>query len=770
MERKCPLSSHDQPLAVYDEFMDNGEADLLRRLPESAKARYKDFRHLGAGGKGFVYSAYDSELDREIALKLIKPALAQNKREARRFKREIQTAAQICHPNVVELFDFTHEGDTLFFTMELLTGTTLKELFVKEQLSVGKIVELLRQVAAGVSAMHEVDLCHRDLKPGNVLVTEDGLAKLIDFGAVKHSLPGKLTTLTKTGHVIGTIVYQPPEAFSASGYEKRSDVYQMGLLLYEALASRHPLEAFPVREIVRGEALTKVKALSELNEDVDEALQAIVEKAMAFKVEDRYESADALANELSAWLLQHEFSITTTTPVEKQTPDIAIECEKDGDQWASLLLVAFLLVLIPYLLPQKSSREIPLPSVSPMAIATKPQQLQSSDEKKFNELSSKFGLAFKEGNKREMGLLIERLRLLPPRGERQNSILHVAEAASAWSINDTVRMLNRLALVQRPDEIEFLYRDDVFTKTPLLSLAIANRKRLKEREFGKAMASLLVLGASKEERLLLALKVADQFLKPFYLIDEPNVQGSEKGIEALVSNLTSKKHDDSTKTYAALGHYSLFGAFIDSVVFFYGFRQKRYAEMRHFLDFVNESYFRTWEKDKYRTMMVKINDWTLDALDRTKEPRVDVKDLYDTLLFWNELHSKRKPNRPYPYALSELNTGFDKTYFRSCANFQWAQGALLGKWRTRQRLLKDFSGTVQFFGPLAKDNGDIEKQREAQLLLARSLCCLAQLTKSKTVFRRGIALMEKLSACDCPFMRTRAGRHFKFWQERQPSQ
>jgi len=200
--------------------------------------RYEIIEELGAGGMGCVYRAFDRKIGEEVALKLLKEAIAADPRIVERFRNELKTARKIRHANVCGMFDLGEEGDTLFISMEYVRGEDLKSLLKRtEKLTVGKAVSVGRQVAEGLAEAHKLGVVHRDLKPGNIMIDREGNARVMDFG-IARTLSAAGTTAE--GVIIGTPEYMSPEQVEGKPADPRSDLYALGVILYEMVTGRPP--------------------------------------------------------------------------------------------------------------------------------------------------------------------------------------------------------------------------------------------------------------------------------------------------------------------------------------------------------------------------------------------------------------------------------------------------------------------------------------------------------------------------------------------------
>ncbi len=207
---------------------------------------YRVVEKIGAGAMGEVFRARDERLDREVALKLIRPASSTNPDHLRRFELEARAAAALNHPNIVAVYDIGVDEGTPYIVCELLEGMTLRKRLSQGTLPVALAVEYSLQIVQGLIAAHQRRIIHRDLKPENLFVTTDGRIKILDFGVAKLQSATEesgrtveeLTTITKSGMVLGTVAYMAPEQLRGKPVDHRCDIFSVGAILYEMLAGR----------------------------------------------------------------------------------------------------------------------------------------------------------------------------------------------------------------------------------------------------------------------------------------------------------------------------------------------------------------------------------------------------------------------------------------------------------------------------------------------------------------------------------------------------
>ena len=249
--------------------------------------RYRLGSRLGGGGMAVVYRAIDERLDRAVAVKLLDPARYGNDDALARFEREAQAAASIQHPNVVAVHDFGRDGDVLFIVMECLPGRTMADEIAAGPLEVSRVTALLDDVLAGLAAAHDKQVLHRDIKPGNVLITVDGRAKLADFGIAAASQHD----LTETGVVIGTAAYLAPERVRGGRATVRSDLYAVGIVAYEALSGRRPFDESSPLALAYAITAGDAPPLRELRPDAPGALCDVIARSMSVDPAARFASA-----------------------------------------------------------------------------------------------------------------------------------------------------------------------------------------------------------------------------------------------------------------------------------------------------------------------------------------------------------------------------------------------------------------------------------------------------------------------------------------------
>jgi serine/threonine-protein kinase len=257
--------------------------------------RYTLERKIGSGGMADVWLARDQELDRDVAVKILHDRFAQDREFVERFRREAQSAAGLQHPNVVSIFDRGEFDATYFIAMEYVEGPQLKELVTKG-MSTEEAIAYTRQVLNAARFAHRKGIVHRDLKPQNVLIDEDGRARVADFGIAR----GESSDITATGSVMGTAQYLSPEQAQGKETTPRSDIYSIGVILYEALTGRVPFQGDSAVAVALKQVSEQPRRPSAINPKVPPALDAVVMRALAKDPEARFKNVDAFLKALDA--------------------------------------------------------------------------------------------------------------------------------------------------------------------------------------------------------------------------------------------------------------------------------------------------------------------------------------------------------------------------------------------------------------------------------------------------------------------------------------
>ena len=251
--------------------------------------RYLILEELGKGGMGSVYKAYDKEVEEKIALKTIKSEIAADEKVIQRFRNELKIARKISHKNVCRMFDLGREDDTYYIAMEYVSGEDLKSSVRRMgPLSTGKVLGFATEICEGLAEAHRLGIVHRDLKPQNIMIDRDGIAQIMDFGIARSR---ELKGMTENGSTIGTPEYMSPEQVEGEDIDSRSDIYSMGVILYEMVTGRTPFEGKTPMSIAMKHVTEKPKEPKGLNMQISEDLSRVIMKCMEKDKTHRFQSA-----------------------------------------------------------------------------------------------------------------------------------------------------------------------------------------------------------------------------------------------------------------------------------------------------------------------------------------------------------------------------------------------------------------------------------------------------------------------------------------------
>src|SRR5713226_196381 len=261
--------------------------------------RYRILRKLGTGGMANVYLAEDEVLGRRVAIKILNDRHAGDDQFVERFRREAKNAASLSHPNIVSIYDRGEAEGTYYIAMEYLDGRSLKELIVaRGPAPIHLAVDYARQILAAIRFAHRHGIVHRDIKPHNVLVDGEGRLKVTDFGIARAGA----SQMTEAGSIIGTAQYLSPEQARGTAVDQRSDLYSLGVVLYELLTGTLPFNGDTPVEIAMKHLSTIPEPPSERKPDVPRDLDLIVMRALAKDPDDRYESAEEMDADLERFM------------------------------------------------------------------------------------------------------------------------------------------------------------------------------------------------------------------------------------------------------------------------------------------------------------------------------------------------------------------------------------------------------------------------------------------------------------------------------------
>ena len=354
--------------------------------------RYQIIRTIGEGGMANVYLALDTILERNVAVKVLRGDLSSDEKFVRRFQREALSASSLSHPNIVEVYDVGEEEGNYYIVMEYIEGRNLKELVKKRgNLTLFETSDIMLQLTDGLAQAHESYIVHRDIKPQNILMLENGMIKITDFGI---ALAVNSLSVTQTNSVMGSVHYLPPEQASGKGSTIKSDIYSLGVLMFELLSGRVPFKGDTAVEIALKHMKDPFPSLRKINPDIPQAVENIILKACAKNPKNRYNNVREMHDDILTSLddnRNNEPKLVFAFPdmdedvkpqpkVEEKKPkeeEIAIRIKDDNKKQnivvlvlASVLLMLMVLASFLFLvLPQLNEvKEYKIPDVSNMSV------------------------------------------------------------------------------------------------------------------------------------------------------------------------------------------------------------------------------------------------------------------------------------------------------------------------------------------------------------------------------------------------------------------
>lgn len=357
--------------------------------------RYEIIKTIGEGGMANVYLAHDTILDRKVAIKVLRGDLSNDEKFIRRFKREALSVSNLSHPNIVEVYDVGEEDGNYYIVMEYIEGKTLKQLLQKRgALTLTEVIDIMSQLTDGLAHAHEAYIIHRDIKPQNIMIEDNGRIKITDFGI---AMALNSTQLTQTNSVMGSVHYLPPEQANGKGATVKSDIYSLGILMYELLTGSVPFKGDTAVEIALKHMKEKIPSVRKQNPTIPQSVENIILKATAKNPKNRYDSVREMHADLETALekdnekrLVYEYpendleETKVIAPISKEPKKSVVdkplekeEIEKDDSVLnekneknklpiilAAVLLVFLIVLAIVYLLiSNQDVKEVKVPSV-----------------------------------------------------------------------------------------------------------------------------------------------------------------------------------------------------------------------------------------------------------------------------------------------------------------------------------------------------------------------------------------------------------------------
>jgi len=324
--------------------------------PGTKLGRYEIRSQIGAGGMGEVYLAQDTRLDRKVALKILPDEVAADPDRMKRFVQEAKAASGLNHPNIITIYEIDQTDSTPFIATEFIEGSTLRERMRAQPLPIGEVLNVAVQIASALAAAHANGIVHRDIKPENIIVRSDGIAKVLDFGLAKltgqgskdwvdSGAPTQPHLKTDSGVVIGTATYMSPEQARGHEVDGRTDIFSLGVVIYELRTGHLPFEGSSIYEIMAAILSDRESPpLSRYSPEVPAEMERIVSKALRKNREERYQTIKDLLLDLQSLKQQLEFERTHQTRLARE--DRAVQVSRVTARRKQLLGVLGILLLI----------------------------------------------------------------------------------------------------------------------------------------------------------------------------------------------------------------------------------------------------------------------------------------------------------------------------------------------------------------------------------------------------------------------------------------
>ena len=300
--------------------------------------RYEIIRSIGEGGMANVYLANDTILERRVAVKILRGDLASDEKFVRRFQREAISASSLSHPNIVEMYDVGEDEGKYFIVMEYVEGKSLKSLIKKRNgLTLPEVIDIMLQLTDGIACAHNSYIIHRDIKPQNIIVLDDGRVKITDFG-ISQAL--NRHELTETNSVMGSVHYLPPEQANGTGTTIKSDIYSLGIVMFELLTGKVPFKGENAVEIAIKQMKDPIPSISEYKEGIPQSIENVILKATAKNPKNRYDSVLEMQEDIKSALTEEkrdEKRLEYKYPeFEKEEVEIPSRAKKNAQKEAEL--------------------------------------------------------------------------------------------------------------------------------------------------------------------------------------------------------------------------------------------------------------------------------------------------------------------------------------------------------------------------------------------------------------------------------------------------
>ena len=358
--------------------------------------RYQIIRSIGEGGMANVYLAHDMILDRDVAVKILRGDLADDEKFVRRFQREAIAASSLSHPNIVEMYDVGEDNGKYYIVMEYVEGKTLKSLIKKRgALTLPEVIDIMQQLTSAISCAHDSNIIHRDIKPQNVLIKEDGIVKITDFGI---AMALNSNELTQTNSVMGSVHYLPPEQANGKGATLKSDIYSLGIVMFELLTGKLPFRGENAVEIAIKQMKNQIPSVCSINENIPQSVENVILKACAKNPKNRYNTVKEMYADIETCLdedrleekryvypyseteeIEDTKEVKTIKEVEKQETTELDEIEENEEKNSNKFIIILGIVIAAIILigaitlivfsKTHKVKEITVPDVSNLSVA-----------------------------------------------------------------------------------------------------------------------------------------------------------------------------------------------------------------------------------------------------------------------------------------------------------------------------------------------------------------------------------------------------------------
>ena len=365
--------------------------------------RYQIIRAIGEGGMANVYLAHDLILDRDVAVKILRGDLADDEKFVRRFQREAIAASSLSHPNIVEMYDVGEDAGKYYIVMEYVEGKTLKNLIKKRgSLTIPEVIDIMSQLTSAIACAHDSNIIHRDIKPQNILIKEDGIVKITDFGI---AMALNSNELTQTNSVMGSVHYLPPEQANGKGATLKSDIYSLGIVMFELLTGKLPFRGENAVEIAIKQMKNQIPSICEIDENIPQSIENIILKACAKNPKNRYNTVQEMYRDIETCLdedrvneKRHVYLYSETEEIEdtkeikniKEIPEEKSELDEleneDDKKFNKVLIivgivvgiVVFALIIGAIIFSRGNKiKEIVVPDVSNLTVAEAEEKLKN---------------------------------------------------------------------------------------------------------------------------------------------------------------------------------------------------------------------------------------------------------------------------------------------------------------------------------------------------------------------------------------------------------